>query len=645
MTFEKCVDRSVCFTLSLYVSRRSVRTTLSIIPNGPQMRAFQRGFHDSLRLRDAIDPLFNDIADRERLGQVDDTLLDVDGPSQGEIVSMTIPDMVSWTTEGVQFNARPSGLGKTRTLRLRRFWYAHRDGAFSYHLSFGVQYDHSPADFYFLSLLQKLVAPKEFLASPLPATKKAWRPTDTETGVFPLDKIKVADASQLSETFWQFVSRRFEADAQNMFGALASHLKVPRIKPDATRFEAMVDHVPFIEVPDLEMPKSRFMFFFQDQTFFRRLLPPTDPVTGLRPRRSSMVQRGCYTAYPSKIQEQVERCPDPVRPVVELDDDYWGWALSRYADTRQEDVAAIKARIPAFEPGRADCLHYLFTAGFNQNIIDFMNQDASEVLDSIDPIYPTNEQQEDESFFVRFASPRSIVTYVETSRSLETGNDYIGTCPYAFLIHVIAMHNDFLARDYEEQTFRLLADVRDLSSRGRFHAAAKRFYHFRMHVQANYYRDRYVGVFRYDTEKDVFDAVEQTRGTKRKSDYLEQLVSNTESQTRDLEARILKKDEAAIGGLLGALGIFGFFGLLFNWAEATQKFYDKYGSSFLTISADMPFIEANTNVVNTNAERLAAFAISGAFVLTILLFLGLCWITVRRLWRLWLSWRQGKTHR
>lgn len=32
------------------------------------------------------------------------------------------------------------------------------------------------------------------------------------------------------------------------------------------------------------------------------------------------------------------------------------------------------------------------------------------------------------------------------------GNDYIGTCPYAFLIHVLSLHNEFLARESERIT-------------------------------------------------------------------------------------------------------------------------------------------------------------------------------------------------
>jgi hypothetical protein len=632
--FEKCIDQSVCFTLSLYITRQAVRDCLSTLPRGDQLRAFQREFHDSLKLRNAIDPLFNDIADRERLGHVDDILLDVDGPSQGEVIEMMLPDTVSWVTEGARFNASPEGLGRARPIRLRRFWYAHRDGALSYHLSFGVTYDHSPADFYFLSLLQKLAAPKEFTAAPLPPGKTAWRPTDPETGVFPLDRIHVTDATTEPETFWAFVSRRFDADAQDLFSGLAAHLKTPKFKPHSARFDKLVDHIPFIEVPDLEMPRARFMFFFQDKTLFQRLLPPLDPDTGRRPARSKLVQSQCYAVYPAQIQQRIETASDPTHPEVDLDDAYWTWVLNRYSDMPDAQVREVKATVPAFEPGRADCLHYLFTAGFNQNIIDFMNQDASEVQDSIDPIYPTNRMQEDESFFVRFANPRAIITYVESSRSLEMGNDFIGTCPYAFLIHVVALHNEFLARDYEAQTFRLIEEVESLTARRKFHTAAGRFYAFRTEIEAVYQRDRYVGIFRYDTEKDVFDSVERTRGTTRRDAYLDLLVSSAESQTRDLEARIAKKDEGAISALLGALGVFGFFQLIFNWSDAAQTFYDKGKSSFMTVSLRWPFLEFDPTVVETNAERLAAIGIAGSVVFLAVLLVAVVWIVFRRLRRL-----------
>ncbi|MEZ5947156.1 MAG: hypothetical protein R3C04_09960 [Hyphomonas sp.] len=63
----------------------------------------------------------------------------------------------------------------------------------------------------------------------------------------------------------------------------------------------------------------------------------------------------------------------------------------------------------------------------------------------------------------------------------------------------------------------------------------------------------------------------QLRGIARRNDYVERLVSNVESQTRDREARMSKRDESAMSVLLGALGVFGLFQLMFNWADVLNN--------------------------------------------------------------------------
>ena len=82
--FEECEDKSVYFTLSLYVSEEHVTSTLGRHLDADTVRDFQPGYRGSKRLRDAVEPLFNDIADRERLGAVDDFLLDSLCPQNGE---------------------------------------------------------------------------------------------------------------------------------------------------------------------------------------------------------------------------------------------------------------------------------------------------------------------------------------------------------------------------------------------------------------------------------------------------------------------------------------------------------------------------------------------------------------------------------
>ncbi len=103
--FEECEDRSLYFTLSLYNTDKKVRAALGRPLDPETVRAFQPGYRGSKRLRDAVEPLFNDIADRERLGAVDDFLLDTLCPRAGEFLEFTAPDEIEWTTEGRRFIA------------------------------------------------------------------------------------------------------------------------------------------------------------------------------------------------------------------------------------------------------------------------------------------------------------------------------------------------------------------------------------------------------------------------------------------------------------------------------------------------------------------------------------------------------------
>jgi hypothetical protein len=620
--FETTRDRSLYWTLSLYVDREAVERVLGAPPDATTMRRFQARYLASQRLRDAIEPLFNDIADRERLGSVDDFLLDTPGPLHGEDLTAEGPDHIDWETEGVRFRSYPPGLARPRPMRLRRFWYAHLNGAFSYHLSFRIDYEHAIGDFYFLSLLQKAAAPKEF--SVKPRDGPAWGPTDAGSGLFPAENLFLTDAAAVRDTFWRLVARRFEDDAAHLFRELATHLKRPAPDAGELAFKKLVRHSPFIEVPGLDMPMSRFMFFFRDARLFKRLLPPVDPETGRRASRALLVQEECYAPYPARIQAALDALPPGSQRSVTLDDAYWDWAATRpeYASLTGDEIERLRREKPAFEENRADCLQYLFLSGFNQNIIDFMNQDASEVLDSTDPIYPTPDQNE-ESFFVRFANPRALITFVQNSRSLEAGNDYIGTCPYAFLIHVVSMHNEFLARDYEAKTFELVAAVRDLNERRRYAKAADAFYKFRMTTYAEQVQHRYGAIFRYDTEQAVFEKLEALRGTTRKAAFLESLVQNAESQTRDLEARITKSDEQAIGFALGALGLFGLFQLMFQWADVLGE----QGS--LRASWSWPFIRAAEGGFRLS-DWIAVIALDLSVVFTAVLIGYVIWLLVRR---------------
>ena len=632
--FEECEDKSVYFTLSLYVSQADVTAALGRRLDPETLRAFQPGYRGSKRLRDAVEPLFNDIADRERLGAVDDFLLDSLCPRDGEFIEVTAPDEISWSTEGRRFIATPPGLGKTRTLRVRRFWYTHANGAIGYHLSFRYNYDHTPGEFYFLSLLQKVAAPKEFEANPRPPGSGPWRATDERTGIAPLDLLRVKSPRGGDQSFWQYVRAAFDLDAEDLFRQLSGTDAKARSALPAPTFDTLVAEAPFIEVPGLVMPVSRLLFFFEDATFFRRLLPEPDPETGAPPPRTLMVQEGCYLPYQEKLDGLNPKGLVDV-PEVRMGDDYWHWVIHRpdydqYTDAQIEEGRKTR---PAMEDRRRqDCLQYLFMAGFNQNIIDFMNQDPSEILDSTDPIYPATEEQATERKFVRFANPRALTTYVEKARSLEAANDYIGTCPYAFMIHAVSMHNEFMTREYEASAFKLIGEVEALSQKGRLKRAAEAFYAFRTGDYAGYYRDRYMNVFRYDTEAEVFEKMTQLRGIGRRNDYIERLISNMESQTRDREARIAKKDETSMSLLLGALGVFGFFQLAMMWAD---KLRDLSRNDEVSVSLGWapPFLELSGGNLDQPWNGFSVFVLYASMGFTIALVIFLIWRLARGFFR------------
>lgn len=743
-TYESAKSGTIYWTLSLYIEADRAAAALGLKPGariGPEtFRRMQRSHRPSLALANAIDPLMNDIADRETQGEVQEFLLavtDEDVSDMDEAAAAArryddlvfkMPKSISWTTEGVRFEASPPGLDREREVQLRRFWLSHNNGALSYHLSFSHFYGafedeargacsgYAPSTYYFLSLLQKLAAPKEYGldADILEDINRKADPYidvfDPEPlGIDPLDDIEVRyrppegeKGEHQVERFWPFVRTMFEADAEVLFDRL---VRTDRLLPkdEADRFtlkikkggytDALVELVPFIEVPGLKVPKSRFMFMLHDERFFDRLMP-LDADRKESVSRKAMVRQDCYEPYETRISALMDEATRRRSRSVRLDEDYWTWVCTRpeydaaldegafaraapdvpthdlrsdqdahwspirrleegdetdkrpARDPLDELVTAMRAgecfqryafddgapsrplaeralpapvkhHIPAFEAHRADCLDYLFLAGFNQNIIDFMNQDTSEILDSIDPIYPDSSDQSSDRFFVRYANHRAMITYVPKSRSLETGNDYIGACPYAFLIHVLALHNEFLARSHEQKTMTrieriealiygrtppatramaLLEQQEALDEDDDLSRAEMAINQAKLAEFSQYERFRYANPFRYETERDVFKTLEELRGISRKKEALALAIKSLEDHASDLsrrqqvkleeqrrteeQARKDREDEAArrqkavdedaarrglwLNILLGMTGFFG-AGQMFYW--------------------------------------------------------------------------------
>lgn len=552
-TFQDGVERvteangTLHWTLSLYIDKDHMPADFAgkfrsenKVANQQKFPAEKlKGVPRSTFLRDAIDPLFNDISDRERLGEVQDYLLDTPGAQMWREIEIDAPNEITWETEGVSNTALLAKRGP-RKVWLRRFWYVHLNGALSYHLSFLVRYTHTIEDYYFLSLLQKLTAPKEFVPKDRTEKRYVWQ-TQKPLDLQPLDTVTVIDQGQAPRTFWRWVRDQFNEDADSLFDTFS--LGAPRIpakhaahmpKSGATKFQQLLSLEKSVETPGLYLPSARVMFFFYDEEFFDALLPP--PIPGAsRPERRDMLDRAAFEQDAALVETHI----DAKTGACTLDSALFA----------QVDIARLR---------------YYFLAGFCQNIIDFMRQDASEILDSTDPVYPVDPEDVEEAFFVRYANPRALTTFVKSCRSLEVGNTYIGTCPYAFLIHVTAMHNEFAVRDYEDETDQLVQDVRAAAEADAHGRAVEMFYEFRTNQFTDYQRYKYANIFRYDTEKKVFAAMERIRGVARKEAYLKEIVDTLEKQSGDSEARLSKRDEDRLNGILLVVGFYSIFQVAFE---------------------------------------------------------------------------------
>lgn len=630
-SFITAEDGTLYWTLSLHVPPSKLWLRGNHCEAGQQLPLgvrFDRARIAAMQLREpvsralsqAIEPLFNDIADRDDMGCASDYLFAIDSAPCGESASACArrseavefhpPPEIGWTTEGKTFVASPDGLDRKRAARMQRFWFVHPDGALSWHMGVSLRFGHDPADYMFLSMLQKLTAPKEFALSQrddglgsLVEQPGVSVFSDEELGISPLDRLKLAwldDPDSPPLRFWHAIKAMFEKDAANFVTRLRHAFMLEPLTgelPDLLLLE------PIVEVPGLLMPRCRSMMYFHDRTFFERLSPRFDDQGNLMERRS-LVQDDCYLPYAVRLAEEVERAEDDTIRLGDGDGSYWEWVRQRpeYAGLDDDQIASIRDGnfvdedgwtwdIPTFSRRRTDCLEYMFLSGFNQNIIDFMNQDPSEILDGTDPLYPSTEEQAREGFFVRFANHRSIITYASKSRSLEVGNDYISTCPYAFMLHVLSMHNEFLARDFgkfaAEELLAIESDLEQPSSMAGLKAIGQRINALKIARFRDYEQHRYVNVFRYDTERDVFAELDQLRGVNRKDAALEMAIASLEDHAADLDSHRSEERERNIGAIAFVFGTIVLADGLVSLGEIFNQRLEQAWAGPLTLAIDV----------------------------------------------------------
>lgn len=433
----------------------------------------------------AVDPFFDDIADRGRNIFFKETLL---AGNPRRPLAFHFPEEVEWATEGRSMTARFPG-GWAMRAECFSFWYLHSNGALSYNLALELPYGHSIRDYFGMAVLQKAMFESE-------GTQWAGEACGlVEFGARPMG-------------FWEFVRTLLEKDAGALF---LGTLGLSR-KDEGTSFSGLWKALAGeARVGSTRPAFHRAAFLLEDASFFEALGKPEN-----------------------------ERNPDPKKcPGLPPDGD-----VIRYAPGHLEAVE-----------GWAETDRDLyFLSGFLRNIIDFLRQNGSEVKDGTDREYPAAEEDPATADFLLYVNHHSIFEVVRESRSLEAGRAYLGTCPYLFLVHMMAFQNEALVRRLEVEIGRLVERVRDegltvarlqalRASDEKMKKVIDAFDEHRLKIFEDVERYTHLNVFRYDTEQDFFRAVERVRGLGDRQAHWNEVLARLQETVASIRDRTRQDSE------------------------------------------------------------------------------------------------------
>ena len=516
-------SRSYAFlTLSILISGDEINALANAGPRGAgaapglvwrreHLASLKGRYAESRDLQRAIDPMFEDIADRDRNLFIKDFLLDTpDGGTGAGLggaaprgrnvcasVALELAAAVRWTTEGKTSTVDLGGPIVFRDVLCRAFWMVHSNDALSYHLSFEVPFERDLRSCYGLSMLLKAVHPNEGTAWAL--QEEGWMVRDEVGRPVPL---------------LAFVESLFERHAHHLFAALMQH----GAGGDAARVEAMS-----------RTAWDRLVMRDPDRTA-EDGVDTRDWAAGARRRRLLVVLRDPDLF---RLIDRVRLDPDLLHGLEPLRTDahgsYSAQSVRRHFEAQAALVAATKPGMEALSAEQLEVI--VFLSGFFQNIVDFLEQDDLEVHDGITPLYPESAAERGNNGYLLYATPRFVFEVVATSRSLDgVGRRWLGTCPYVFLVHVMALHNEGIVRTYEKNVSELIRDLELMGIRSDAVEAAEgealplgsafaRIKRFRLQTFEQVHKHLSFNIFRYETERTFFRLIEEVRGSSTRHQY------------------------------------------------------------------------------------------------------------------------------
>jgi len=230
-------------------------------------------------------------------------------------------------------------------------------------------------------------------------------------------------------------------------------------------------------------------------------------------------------------------------------------------------------------------------SGLCQNVLDYQNQDVSEIKDSLEVLHTTKD-------FMLFASQHFLIEIARESRSFLEGRDFIGTCPYFYFLNVLSHHNEIVLSRWASEVSNIYENVMSLrqvlppSSRlellskdmKRIQKAIREFARIRLQVISDIRSNMFQNSFRYATERTVFQKIEEKRRLTAISLYWTDVLHSCEEIVDD----IVKIDNTAKTKKLNlALGVLAFLAgvsALVDINQISEKISQNY-SGYITIGS------------------------------------------------------------
>jgi hypothetical protein len=205
---------------------------------------------------------------------------------------------------------------------------------------------------------------------------------------------------------------------------------------------------------------------------------------------------------------------------------------------------AAKTRATSSHPSE------LALAALAQNILDVENQDEHEVADSLSQAIVTDA-------YILTVHPKLTLRFSRSARSFSKMLDLAGGCPYFLLTNVVLAYNEHLL----ERSAELAVIIKEHMRKSRWQASARNDLNARIQMFENETMYVLPNIFRYPTERVIFDEIVKQRGLNQRAFGIERFTSRMYEIRKDFVDLAEREETKRTNRLLLALAILQVSGL------------------------------------------------------------------------------------